>query len=41
MDKPNHLEPGARVARVNFRTRNGDEWVDLTSGQIFDGKVVV
>lgn len=41
MDKPNHLEPGARVPQVNFRTRNGDEWVDLNSGQIFDGKVVV
>ena len=29
MDKPNHLEVGARVPSVNFRTRKGDEWVDL------------
>jgi len=41
MGKPNHLKPGARVPQVKFRTRNGDEWVDLNSGQIFDGKVVV
>ena len=41
MDKPNHLEVGARVPSVNFRTRKGDEWVDLTSSEIFKEKTVV
>ena len=41
MDKPKHLEVGARVPSVNFRTRKGDEWVDLTSSYIFKEKTVV
>ena len=32
---------GNRIPDVTFRTRRDHEWVDLTSGDIFDGKTVV
>lgn len=32
---------GQRVPNVTFRTRQGHEWHDVTSGEIFDGKSVV
>jgi glutaredoxin-like protein len=36
----NNLE-GQRVPNVKFRTRQGHEWADVTSSDIFDGKTVV
>jgi glutaredoxin-like protein len=32
---------GTRVPQVTFRTRQGHEWVDVTTDQIFAGKTVV
>jgi glutathione-dependent peroxiredoxin len=32
---------GKRVPDVTFRTRENGEWVDVTSGEVFDGKTVV
>lgn len=32
---------GQRVPNVTFKTRHGDEWVDVTTDQIFKGKKVV
>ncbi len=30
-----------KVPQVTFRTRDGDQWIDRTSEQLFDGKTVV
>jgi glutaredoxin-like protein len=32
---------GKRVPQVTFRTRQGSEWVDVTTDQVFAGKTVV
>ena len=32
---------GQRIPNVTFHTRQGDEWVDVTSGELFDGKTVI
>ena len=32
---------GTRVPQVTFRTRQGHEWVDVTTDQVFAGKTVV
>lgn len=32
---------GQRVPNVTFRTRQGDQWVDVTTDDIFKGKMVV
>ena len=32
---------GQRVPNVNFKTRQGDRWVDVTTDQLFAGKKVV
>ena len=32
---------GERVPEVTFRTRRGDDWVDVTSGEIFAGRKVI
>lgn len=32
---------GQRVPDVTFRTREGNDWVDVTSREIFDGRTVV
>jgi len=36
----NNIE-GKRVPRTTFRTRQGHEWVDVTSDELFAGKTVV
>ena len=41
MNKPNHLNLGARVPQVSFRTRSENDWLDVNSSEIFDGKTVV
>ena len=40
MNKPNHLNLGARVPQVSFRTRSENDWLDVSSSEIFDGKTV-
>ena len=32
---------GKKVPQVTFRTRQGDEWVDVTTSELFDNKTVV
>lgn len=32
---------GEKIPYVVFKTRNGDEWVDVTSDELFSGKTVV
>ncbi|HEY5717179.1 MAG TPA: glutathione peroxidase [Motiliproteus sp.] len=32
---------GQSIPHVTFRCRNADQWQDITSGQLFDGKTVV
>jgi peroxiredoxin len=32
---------GKRVPDVSFRTREGDQWVDVKSGDLFNGRTVV
>ena len=36
-----HSYEGKKVPQVTFKTRTPDTWVQLTSGEIFDGKTVV
>ena len=38
---PTRLREGDRVPDVSFRARRGDEWVDLTTRDLFAGKKVV
>ena len=30
-----------KVPQVTFRTRQGDQWVDVTTSELFDNKTVV
>lgn len=32
---------GKKVPQVTFRTRQGDQWVDITTAELFDNKTVV
>ena len=32
---------GQRVPNVTFKTRKGDEWLDVTTSELFDGKKVI
>ena len=32
---------GKKVPQVTFRTRQGDQWVDVTTSELFDNKTVV
>ena len=32
---------GKKVPQVTFRTRQGDQWVDVTSSELFDNKTVI
>ena len=32
---------GQLVPQVEFRTRQGHDWVNTNSGEIFDGKTVI
>ncbi len=32
---------GKKVPNVTFRTRQGDQWVDVTTEQLFAGKTVI
>lgn len=32
---------GKKVPQVTFHTRQGDQWVDVTSAELFDNKTVV
>ena len=41
MKKPNHLKLGAHVPQVSFRTRSENDWLDVSTSEIFDGKTVV
>ena len=41
MNKPNHLNLGARVPQVSFRTRSENDWLDVSASEIFDGKTVI
>jgi glutaredoxin-like protein len=36
-----HRQEGERVPEVTFRTRGDNEWVDVGSGDIFNGRTVV
>ena len=36
-----HLQPGDHVPEATFRTREGHEWVDVTSSDVFSGRRVV
>ncbi len=38
---PNNAMEGQRVPNVTFRTRDGDNWVDVTTDELFKGKTVV
>jgi peroxiredoxin len=35
------LKPGDKIPEVTFKVRKDGEWVDVTSGDLFDGKTVV
>ena len=41
MNKPNHRNLGARVPQVSFRMRSENDWLDVSTSEIFDGKTVV
>ena len=41
MPDQKHLMPGDRVPEVNFRTRQDDDWLDVSTTDIFVGKTVV
>jgi len=32
---------GQRIPNVTFKTRQGDEWVDVSTNELFDGKTVI
>ena len=41
MPDQKHLMPGDRVPEANFRTRQDDDWLDVSTTDIFAGKTVV
>ena len=41
MSEQNHLSAGDRVPDAVFKTRHNDDWLDISTAEIFAGKTVV